>query len=142
MSLKKSSKKTVLYPTHLSLKAKLDHCGGFLMPVQYDGIIKEHKATRTSVSLFDTCHMGKIRLSGDNVCEDLEKILTCRVDSLSIGQCRYGFICNEHGGILDDLIVVTADIQVNTKTAFGNIIGFQDVGAGIIIHEKRIIHLS
>ncbi len=105
MCTKKSSRKTVLYPTHLSLKAKLDYFSGFLMPLQYKGIVKEHKATRESVSLFETCHMGKIRLSGDKVCEDLEKILTCSVGSLNIGQCRYGFICNEQGGIIDDQII-------------------------------------
>ncbi len=105
MSVKQLSKKTVLYSTHLSLNARMDTVGGFIMPIQYSGIIKEHNATRQSVSIFDTCHLGKIRISGENACTDLEHILTCSVDSLAVGQCRYGFMCNEQGGMIDDLII-------------------------------------
>ena len=74
------------------------------MPIQYGGIIKEHTATREKAALFDTCHMGKIRISGDDACADLDNILTCNVASLKVGQCRYGFICNENGGVIDDQI--------------------------------------
>jgi aminomethyltransferase len=98
-------KKTILYDKHLSLNAKMSEFGGYLMPIQYDGIIKEHTATRTHATIFDTCHMGEFLLKGPDVITDLERILSCPVASLKIGQCRYGFICNEKGGVIDDQII-------------------------------------
>lgn len=97
--------KTVLYLSHRALNAKMEQFGGYNMPIQYDSIIKEHNTTRNDVSLFDTCHMGEFRISGDNACEDLENILSCRISTMKIGQCRYGFICNKNGGVIDDQII-------------------------------------
>lgn len=73
------------------------------MPIEYTGILNEHKQTRTACSLFDICHMGEFRLSGPTAGKDLERLLTQSVESLEIGQCRYGFLLNEQGGVLDDL---------------------------------------
>lgn len=98
-------KKTVLYLIHRSLSAKMAPFGGFDMPIQYEGIIKEHMTTRQHVSIFDTCHMGEFRISGDNAAADLENILTCKVSSMNVGQCRYGFICNARGGVIDDQVL-------------------------------------
>lgn len=105
MSEYQKQKQTVLYETHLSSGAKMAPFGGFLMPIQYEGIIKEHTTTREAVSIFDTCHMGEIRISGEHALQDLENLLTCAVGTMKIGQCRYGFLCNENGGVLDDQIV-------------------------------------
>ncbi len=101
--------KTFFYDRHVSLNAKISPFGGFLMPIQYEGIIKEHNATRTKAAIFDTCHMGEFILVGPGVVEDLEKIVTCSVATMKIGQCRYGFICNEHGGVIDDQILYRLD---------------------------------
>ena len=79
--------------------------GGYCMPIQYSGIINEHRATREAAAIFDTCHMGEFRISGNNAVSDLETILSCPVASIKTGQCRYGFICNENGGVIDDQIV-------------------------------------
>lgn len=79
--------------------------GGFLMPIQYQGILSEHQAARERSALFDTCHMGEFRLGGRGALQDLQRIVTCDVSSLSVGQCRYGFMCNEAGGVIDDLLV-------------------------------------
>ena len=98
-------KRTPLYQIHLDLGAKMAPFGGFEMPIQYDGIIAEHVATRTACTIFDTCHMGEFRFKGASAARDLENILTCRVNSMEIGQCRYGFICNERGGVIDDQIL-------------------------------------
>jgi len=97
-------KKTVLYDTHIELGAKMAPFGGYIMPIQYTGIVKEHEATRKQAALFDTCHMGEFFLSGPNALTDLEKLITCDLSSLEDGQCRYGMLCNEGGGVIDDLL--------------------------------------
>ncbi len=98
-------RRTELYDTHVALGARMGEFGGFLMPIQYEGIIKEHEATRTNAALFDTCHMGEFRVSGGGALPDLERLLSCDVASLRAGRCRYGLMCNESGGVLDDLLV-------------------------------------
>jgi len=97
--------KTFFYDKHVSLNAKISPFGGFLMPIQYEGIIKEHTAARTHAAIFDTCHMGEFILKGPSVTSDLEKIVSCPVGTIKIGQCRYGLICNEQGGVIDDQIL-------------------------------------
>ncbi|MFC1467879.1 glycine cleavage system aminomethyltransferase GcvT [Verrucomicrobiota bacterium] len=96
-------KKTPLYDEHVKLGARMVPFGGWDMPVQYAGILKEHEHTRTKASVFDICHMGEFELSGPTAAADLEKLLTQSVASLAIGQCRYGFMLNEEGGVIDDL---------------------------------------
>ncbi len=78
---------------------------GFDMPVQYKGIIVEHKHTRSKVGIFDICHMGELILEGPGALEALNKVVTHDLTTLAPGKCRYGFLLNESGGITDDLIV-------------------------------------
>ena len=96
---------TVLHDAHLKLNAKMAPFGGFDMPIQYEGIVKEHEAVRTACGVFDTCHMGEFIIEGDNAQADLEALLTCPVASLPIGSCRYGYICNDKGGTIDDQVI-------------------------------------
>lgn len=96
-------KKTALFNNHLDLNAKMAPFGGWLMPIQYEGILAEHKHTREMCSLFDICHMGEFLISGELAAADLERLLSCRISNLDNGQCRYGFLLNEEGGVLDDL---------------------------------------
>lgn len=98
-------KETVLIQKHTAAGAKMSPFGGYLMPIQYEGIIKEHTTARTSAVVFDTCHMGEFLFFGPDVVADLENILSCPVATLKPGYCRYGFICNETGGIIDDQII-------------------------------------
>lgn len=100
-----SATKTPLYELHISLGARMAPFGGFLMPIQYTGIFKEHAATRENATLFDTCHMGEFHLSGATAIRDLENLLSCPIASMAVGQCRYGLMCNANGGVIDDLIV-------------------------------------
>lgn len=79
------------------------------MPMQYEGIIKEHEATRNASSIFDTCHMGEFLISGPDSIDDLENLLSCSVASIKTGQCRYGFLCNQNGGVIDDQIIYRMD---------------------------------
>ncbi len=73
------------------------------MPIQYEGILAEHEHTRTKTGLFDICHMGEFELTGPTAVADIERLLTMKVSTLAIGQCRYGFMLNEQGGVIDDL---------------------------------------
>ena len=99
------SQYTSLYKEHLHLKAKLIPFAGWLMPVQYDGIIAEYQQTRSSVSLFDTSHMGEFLIDADAVSSGLDRIVTQRIVDMPNQTCRYGTMLNEQGGIIDDLIV-------------------------------------
>ena len=98
-------KHTVLHPAHESLGAKLAPFGGFVMPIQYSGILAEHYAARNEAALFDTCHMGEFRIDGPHAVDDLQRLISSDVASVKIGRCRNGFFCNEQGGVIDDLIV-------------------------------------
>jgi len=96
--------------------------GGWDMPIQYAGILQEHEHTRKHASIFDICHMGEFELYGKTAQDDLEKLLTCNIRSLKIGQVRYGFMLNEQGGTIDDLTCYRMDedrymLVVNAGTA-------------------------
>ena len=104
METKKSdNQKTPLFEIHQSLGARMTPFAGWDMPVQYEGILPEHEWTRHEASIFDTCHMGEFDLRGPGAETDLERLLTLRVATIKEGQCRYGFMLNERGGVIDDL---------------------------------------
>ena len=95
--------KTPLYEAHVALGARMAPFAGWDMPIQYDGILAEHVRTRTACSVFDTCHMGEFVVSGPRAAADLDRLMTSSIAALEDGQCRYGFLLNEEGGVLDDL---------------------------------------
>ena len=78
---------------------------GWEMPLQYSGIRAEHAAVRGAAGLFDIGHMGQIRLEGDGATTLLDRLLTCACATLAVGRSAYGFLCNEEGGVIDDVIV-------------------------------------
>jgi aminomethyltransferase len=98
-------KKTILHEKHLALDARMGEFGGWDMPIQYAGILAEHQQTRTAASLFDICHMGEFEISGPTAEADLDRLLTCSIATLDVGQVRYGYLLNKAGGVLDDLTV-------------------------------------
>ncbi len=100
-----SLKNTPLLQSHRALGAKTAPFGGWLMPIQYEGIIAEHKHTRESASLFDICHMGEFIFRGDTASSGLENVVTFKLSDMPLGKCRYGFLLNENAGIIDDLVV-------------------------------------
>jgi aminomethyltransferase len=107
---------------HEALKALMAPFGGWNMPIQYDGIIAEHKWCREQAALFDICHMGEFLYQGDLEAGGLEDVFTFSVKTIPVGRSRYGFLLNERGGIIDDLIVFRqaedkAMIVVNAATA-------------------------
>lgn len=99
-------KKTPLYDLHLELGGKIVPFAGYLLPVQYEtGVIKEHLAVRTACGLFDVSHMGEILIKGPDALKNLQNFLCNDYSDMDIGRVRYSPICNENGGIVDDLIV-------------------------------------
>src|SRR5205085_3606412 len=97
--------KTSLNGLHHAAGAKLIDFGGWEMPVVYTSIIEEHRHTRESASVFDVSHMGRLELSGAAAEALLQRACTRNVSKLAVGRCGYSHICNERGGILDDVIV-------------------------------------
>ena len=97
--------KTTLYETHVSLGAKMVSFGGFLMPVQYEGVTKEHLAVRNSVGVFDVSHMGEFFVEGPTAISLLQHICSNDISKLTPGKAQYNFLPNTKGGIVDDLIV-------------------------------------
>jgi len=101
---------TPLCEEHIKLGAKMVPFAGWNMPVQYsDGIIAEHNYCRENVSLFDICHMGELRLTGEGLAEELDHIFPRLVSVQKNGSCRYNFLLNDKGGVIDDLIIYRMD---------------------------------
>ena len=99
----KTMKRTPLFAVHQRLGGKLIEFGGWEMPVQYSGIIDEHLAVRQAAGLFDISHMGEVRVSGPAAEPFLNRALTNDVRKLAVGQGQYTLLCNERGGVIDDL---------------------------------------
>jgi aminomethyltransferase len=100
-----AQRKTPLYDEHVRLGAKMVPFAGWLMPVQYTGIVAEHQAVRNSVGIFDISHMGQFIVDGAGAREWLNTMLTNNINKLDVGTGQYSFLLNERGGIIDDLIV-------------------------------------
>ena len=96
-------KRTPLYAAHQRLGGKLIEFGGWEMPVQYSSIMDEHLAVRKAGGLFDICHMGEVSVSGPGALGFLNHTLTNDVRKLAVGQGQYTLMCNERGGVIDDL---------------------------------------
>lgn len=98
--------KTPLYDMHVKCKGKMVPFAGYLLPVQYEtGVIAEHMAVRTACGLFDVSHMGELILTGPDAKKNLNYLLTNDYTQMYDGQARYSPMCNENGGVVDDLIV-------------------------------------
>ena len=98
-------KKTALYEKHLELNAKMIDFAGYLMPVQYEGVVAEHISVKKDVGVFDVSHMGEFYIHGDKAEEFLQRVLSNDISILKNGQAQYNCIPNESGGIVDDLIL-------------------------------------
>jgi len=99
-----SLRRTPLYEQHVAAGARLVPFAGWEMPVQYEGIVAEHKAVRTDAGVFDVSHMGEIEVEGPTAAELLQRLLSNDVSRLDEGEAQYTLLTTEDGGILDDLI--------------------------------------
>jgi aminomethyltransferase len=98
-------RRTPLADAHRRLGARMVPFAGFEMPVQYTSILEEHRAVRERAGLFDVSHMGQIHVAGPGALATTERLVTCPVATLKLGQVRYGLLCNERGGVVDDVTV-------------------------------------
>jgi aminomethyltransferase len=97
--------RTVFYEDHKARGARLIDFGGWEMPVQFAGILAEHKAVREAAGLFDIAHMGQVWVSGDDAFAFLQRVTTNDVSKLRPGQGQYSLLCREDGCVVDDLYV-------------------------------------
>lgn len=138
---------TSLYETplaawHRAHDAKMAPFAGWDMPIQYPGgIIAEHLHTREKAGLFDICHMGEFIIDGAGAAKALAGAVTVNVDTLKPGRCRYGFLLNERGGVMDDLIVykIREDrfmVVVNAGCRASDWAAFTErVGSGVLLED-------
>ena len=97
--------RTPFYDFHTQHHAKFVDFAGWEMPIHYGSIIDEHHQTRNSGGLFDVSHMGRVKFTGRHARKFLERVLTRKISDMAEKTCRYSMVCNEHGGVLDDVIV-------------------------------------
>ena len=98
-------KKTALNSIHKELRAKMVEFAGWEMPVQYEGLRKEHLAVRNSAGLFDVSHMGEIEVRGKDAIAFTQWVTTNDVSKVSDFQAQYTLLCNNEGGVVDDIII-------------------------------------
>src|SRR5437867_936066 len=99
--------RTPLHDWHVARGARMVEFAGWEMPIQYTSIVEEHEAVRSAAGLFDISHMGRLIFEGPGALDFLQRIYTNDLAPgfMKLGQARYGLICNEAGGILDDVLV-------------------------------------
>ena len=98
-------KRTPLFAAHTALGAKIVPFGGWEMPVMYAGIVEEHHVVRQHCGIFDISHMGEFLVTGPQAESKLNRLLTNDLRRLDPGQAQYTLLCNERGGIIDDLMI-------------------------------------
>ena len=96
--------RTPLHDRHVAAGARMVPFAGWEMPVQYEGVIPEHRAVRTDAGVFDVSHMGQFHVEGPNAHELLQSLLSNDLDRIGDGEAQYTLLTNERGGIVDDLI--------------------------------------
>ena len=109
--------RTPLHQFHLDHQAHMVDFAGWDMPMTYSwktadgrsGLIEEHKQVRSSGGLFDVSHMGRVKITGVGARRMLERMCTRKISDMEPGQCRYSLVCNEKGGVRDDVIVYRID---------------------------------
>jgi aminomethyltransferase len=97
--------RTPLFDRHVALGARIVPFAGWEMPVQYEGVIPEHRAVRSDCGVFDVSHMGELEVEGMHAFDLLQSLLSNDLSRLSVGDAQYTLLTNERGGIVDDLIV-------------------------------------
>ena len=141
--------RTPLYEEHVALGARMVPFAGYEMPVQYAGIIDEHRAVRSSAGVFDISHMAEFRVFGFGAFEFLQHVLTNDVRKIAeIGSAQYTLLCDEDGGIIDDLIVYhTGDLEyliianaANRQTDFDWLTAHAPAGTLVVGHGEAGAH--
>lgn len=99
-------KQTVLHQKHIQANARMIDFQGWQVPHQYTEVLAEYHAVRSTAGIFDIGHLGRIEITGMGAATLLQKVLTRSISKITIGSAHYGLICNESGGILDDVLIL------------------------------------
>jgi len=113
-------RRTPLYDAHVAAKAVMVEFAGWEMPVQYAGAVEETKHVRSKAGIFDLCHMGRLVVTGPEAVKAVDALVTCNVPKLKVGVCKYGILCNERGGAIDDILVYKDSDRVHVIINAGN----------------------
>jgi len=140
------TRETLLAPRHLALGARMVPFSGWNMPVQYKGIVEEHRAVRQQAGLFDVSHMGRFVFSGPGALAHLESLTTNRVASLAVGQFQYSSLPNDLGGLIDDILVGRiGDSEYHVVVNAGNLVRDRaemtaSLPAGVTFSDESLTH--
>jgi len=134
-------KKTPLYALHLAAGAKMVDFAGWMMPIQYRGILEEHRAVREQAGLFDVSHMGEIRISGPGSMELVQRLITNDACSLPHGRVLYSPMCQPDGGLVDDLLVYRMGeldflLVVNAANKDKDLAWIRSHGGAVLIEDQ------
>lgn len=126
---------------HRAKGARMVPFAGYQMPIQYDGIMAEHKWTRENAGLFDVSHMGQLVVAGDGAEKSLEEVLPADLSILKDGRLRYSLLLTEDGGIIDDLMVTRRGdhfyLVVNGATKEGDIAHLQERMPAVVVDHMK-----
>lgn len=138
--------RTPLHSRHLAAGAKMADFGGWEMPIEYAGTVAEHTAVREAVGVFDVSHMGKLAVHGPGAMAYLNTLLANDLDRIADGQAQYSMLCNEAGGVIDDLIVYRWSedgvfVIPNAANAARVVAALSSsVPSGIVIDDQHLTH--
>jgi aminomethyltransferase len=126
MSETTPSRRTPLYDAHVAAGARIVDFAGWQMPVQYAGLMEEHRAVRTAAGLFDVCHMGEVRVAGPGAEAFLQRLTPNDVAKLAVGRAHYSALLTPEGTFIDDLLVYRLGpeefmLVVNASNAAGDL---------------------
>jgi aminomethyltransferase len=129
-SISNMTKSTPLKSRHIALGAKMVEFGGFDMPVQYTGIQEEHHAVRNAVGVFDVSHMGEFIVKGKQALDLVQAISSNDASALAVGQVQYACMPNDHGGIVDDMLVyrLPPEMIADDEQAFMLVVNASNIG--------------
>lgn len=137
------AKKTPLYDAHVKAGGKVVDYAGWLLPVEYEGLVSEHNAVREKVGIFDVSHMGEISLIGKDALKFADYVNTNDITSLEDGKILYGFLCDENGGVVDDLLTYKASdediyLVVNASNSDKDYAWLKEKAEGFDVEVKNL----
>lgn len=139
-----SLRQTPLHSRHVALGAKMADFGGWDMPIEYAGTVAEHTAVREDVGVFDVSHMGYTEIVGPGALTWLNSVVANDIDRVGPGQAQYSLLCDDSGGVIDDLIVYRIDddhafIVPNASNSDAVVAALTAAaaGSGVTVADKR-----
>jgi aminomethyltransferase len=134
-------KRTPFHDAHIRLGAKIVEFAGFEMPIQYTGIVEEHRRVRTTVGVFDVSHMGEVAVRGRDALAFMQRLTVNDASKLVEGRVQYSAMCYEDGGIVDDLLVYHCGdhflLVINASNTEKDIAWMRSHAAGDVVIEDR-----